>query len=154
MVSPVFRFTSVVSSVDWVAKEGVRFRVLVYSDGKLVSHLRIIERISMLDGKDVLAGGLGAVMTAPGHHGNGFASIALRESERLIFDEIRADIGVLVCLPHLVPFYMKRRWQVITCPVEIHQPTGTEIWPECAILLPKHGMQFAPRAFNLGGLPF
>lgn len=57
--------------LSWVAKERVRVRVLVHSGGQLVSHLRIIERISNLDGKDVLAGGIGAVMTAPGHHGKG-----------------------------------------------------------------------------------
>jgi predicted acetyltransferase len=140
--------------LSWVAKEGVRFRVLVHSDNELVSHLRIIERVSILDGKNVLAGGIGAVMTAPGYHGKGFASMALCESERLIFDEIRADIGVLLCLPTLVPFYRNRRWQLITCPVEIDQPNGPEIWSECAMLLPKPGMQFAPKTFSLGGLPF
>jgi hypothetical protein len=140
--------------LTWVALEGVRFRVLAYSDDELVSHLRVIERVSILDGKNVLAGGIGAVMTAPGQHGKGFATLALRESERLIFDEIRAEIGVLLCLPTLVPFYAKRRWQLITCPVEIDQPTGAEIWSECAMLLPEPGMQFTPKTFSLGGLPF
>jgi hypothetical protein len=140
--------------LTWVANEGVRFRVLVYSGEELVSHLRIIERVSKMDGKTVLAGGIGSVMTAPGHHGKGFASIALREAEGLIFDKMSADIGVLVCLPHLVPFYRKRRWQLIECPVKIDQPTGTEIWPECAMLLPKRGVQFTPKTFDLGGLPF
>ena len=67
--------------LTWVAKEGVRYRVLVYSGQELVSHLRIIERTLNLDGKDVLAAGIGGVMTAPGHHGRGFASMALREAE-------------------------------------------------------------------------
>lgn len=142
------------SRLSWVAKEGVHFRVLVHSDDELVSHVRVIERISILDGKNVLAGGIGALMTAPGHHGEGFASMALRESERLIFDEIRAEIGVLLCLPTLVPFYRNRRWRSITCPVEFDQPTGAEIWPECAMLLPKPGIQFIPKTFSLGGLPF
>jgi Acetyltransferase (GNAT) domain len=140
--------------LTWVAKEGVRYRVLVYSGQQLVSHLRIIERSLNFDRKDVLACGIGGVMTAPGHHGRGFASMALRESERIIFDEIGADIGVLLCLLHLVPFYAKRRWQVIECPLEIDQPTGREVWPECAMLLPKPRTQFTPKTFNLGGLPF
>jgi hypothetical protein len=38
--------------------------------------------------------------------------------------------------------------------VEIDQPTGREVWPECAMLLVKHGTQFTPKTFNLGGLPF
>ncbi len=138
----------------WVAQEGVRFRVLVYSGEELVSHLRIIERIVSIDDKDVLAGGLGAVMTAPEHHRKGFSSMALREAERLIVDEMNAQIGFLLCLPELVRFYTKRRWQVIECPVEIDQPTGKVVWPECAMLLPKPEMQFAPKTFNLGGLPF
>ena len=71
----------------WVATEGVWFRVLVYSGEELVSHLRIIERIAHMDGKDILVGGLGAVMTAPEYHGKGFSSMALHEAERLIFDE-------------------------------------------------------------------
>ena len=138
----------------WVATEGVRFRVLVYTGEELVSHLRIIERIAHMDGKDVLVGGLGAVMTAPEHHRKSFSSIALREAERIIFDEMNAEIGFLLCLPDLVPFYIRRRWQLIECPVEIDQPTGKVVWPECAMLLPKPGMQFAPKTFDLGGLPF
>jgi len=107
-----------------------------------------------MDGKDVLVGGLGAVMTAPEHHQKSFSSIALREAERIIFDEMNAEIGFLLCLPDLVPFYIRRRWQLIECPVEIDQPTGKVVWPECAMLLPKPGMQFAPKTFDLGGLPF
>lgn len=132
----------------------MRFRVLVYCGEELVSHLRIIERNARLDGENILIGGLGAVMTSPEHQRKGFSSMALREADRLIFDEMNAQIGFLLCLPHLVPFYSRRRWQTIHCPVEVEQPSGPEIWPECAMLLPKPGIQFSPTTFNLGGLPF
>ena len=84
----------------------------------------------------------------------GFSSMALREAERLIFDEMNAAMGSLLCLPPLEPFYRKERWQAIHSSLEIEQPTGSGIWPGCAMLLPKPGMQFAPKTFHLGGLPF
>ncbi|HEV8721400.1 MAG TPA: GNAT family N-acetyltransferase [Candidatus Binatia bacterium] len=138
----------------WTGIEGVRFRVLAYDGEELVSHLRILERTARVDRKDVLVGGLGAVMTAPERHGKGFAGLTLREAERLIFDELGAEIGFLFCLPELVPFYAKRRWQLIECPVEMLQPAGNVVWPECAMLLPKPGEQWAPTTFDIRGLPF
>ena len=39
--------------------------------------------------------------------------MALREADRLIFDEMNAEIGFLLCLPHLVPFYSQPLWSVV-----------------------------------------
>jgi predicted acetyltransferase len=91
----------------WTGAKETRFNVFIYKDDEIVTRLPIISRKAQIDNEDVSFGGIGGVMTAPAHHGKGFATLALREAERLIFQVVNARLGVLLCLPELVPFYQR-----------------------------------------------
>lgn len=128
--------------------------VLVWSDNALVSFLTTIRREALFDGQQVILGGVSTVMTPPEHQGNGYATQALREAERIIFDEIGADCGALLCEARLVPFYKRLGWISVACRVEITQPSGKVVWPERIMLLSKADAVWQPRTVDLCGLPF
>ena len=128
--------------------------VLVYSDTQLVSFLTTIRRQALFDEQRVILGGVSSVMTPPEHQGNGYASRAVREAERIIFDDIGADCGALLCEERLLPFYERLGWKAVTCRVEITQPSGKVMWPERIMLLSKAGVVWQPGTVDLCGLPF
>jgi predicted acetyltransferase len=138
----------------WTGANETRFNVFIYKNSEIVSRLRIVSRKAEIDGESLELGGVGGVMTIPAHQGQGFATLALREADRLIFQVLNAQLGALVCLPELVRFYEKFRWRIIACPVTFEQPDGVVVWSECSMLLPKPGENWTPRAVNFRGLPF
>jgi predicted acetyltransferase len=139
---------------SWTGANETRFNVFICKNDEIVSRLRIISRKAQIDGEDVPFGGIGGVMTTPAQQRKGFATLALREGERLIFQVLNARLGILLCLPELVPFYKRFGWRKVECPVMFEQPNGMVVWPESAMFLPKTGENWTPRTINLCGLPF
>jgi predicted acetyltransferase len=128
--------------------------VLVWCDDTLVSFLTTLRREALFDGWGVILGGVSSVVTPLEHRRKGYASLALQEAERIIFDEIGADCGAVLCEEQLVPFYSRRGWHTITCPVEIAQPGGKTVWPERMMVLAKRDVVWRPLTVDLCGLPF
>jgi predicted acetyltransferase len=124
---------------SWTGPTETGFNVFVYKGDEIVSRLRIVSRNAQINGEDVQFGGIGGVMTAPVHQRKGFATLALREGERLIFQVLNARLGILLCLPELVSFYQRFGWRRVECPVTFQQPHGMVMWSESAMLLPKPG---------------
>jgi hypothetical protein len=128
--------------------------VFVYCEDELVSFLTTIKRAALFDDQPVLLGGVGGVMTPVPHQRKGYAGHALREARRIIFEEIEADCGALLCGEALVPFYNRHGWQVVDGPVEMAQPDGKALWPERMMVLPRGAEQWHPRKVDLCGLPW
>lgn len=79
--------------------------------GMLVAHAGILERDALLDGSPVRIGGIAEVLTHPAHRRRGYGAAALRESERIMRDELRTAFALLVCPEKVTPFYGPLGWQ-------------------------------------------
>jgi hypothetical protein len=119
-----------------------------------VVHQYVFEKTGFCDDQRVLLGGISGVMTPPQHQRKGYAGLALREAKRLIFEEMGADLGALLCVDALVPFYVRHGWQAVTCPVAMAQPGGKVLWPARMMILPRGEAQWQPQKIDLCGLPW
>ena len=137
---------------EWT-KEGA-YRIVVYSGESLVSFLKILERTCLVDEQQVRIGGVAGVMTPPEHRGRGYAGLALREARRVIFEKLKAQLGLLLCEPELVKFYTRHGWQSVDCPVKFEQSSGNAVWPYCTMILAKPGKEWKPNSIDLCGFPW
>lgn len=130
------------------------YNIVVYSNRELVSYLKIIERICLIDGVPVKAGGIGCVMTPPHQRKKGFARSSLMEAKAVVFEKVQAQLGLLLCNPDLISFYEKFGWQNVGCPVTFQQPDGEKIWQYSTMVLTKNDENLAPVKIDLCGLPW
>jgi len=79
--------------------------------GRLVSFAALYLRDSSHDGRSVVIGGVGGVMTHPDHRGQGYAQLAMTAAVDF-FAAHRADFGLLVCERQLIPYYERLGWVV------------------------------------------
>ncbi|MFC0239908.1 GNAT family N-acetyltransferase [Rhodopseudomonas telluris] len=86
-------------------------RVLVESDGELVSHVGITIRIVSWNGRKCQIGGIGGLVTRADNRRQGYGSIALRAAERTLRDHEAIDCGLLFCDDQQAPFFQARGWQ-------------------------------------------
>jgi aminoglycoside 2'-N-acetyltransferase I len=140
------------SEFTWT-KDGA-YRVVVYSGEEPVSFLKIIDRTGLVDERPTKIGGVAAVITPPEHRRKGHATLALQEAERTILQTVRAQLGLLLCVADLIPFYSRQRWQPVQCPVQFDQPSGKTVWPHCTMILPRPGEPWDPQSIDLCGLPW
>jgi GNAT superfamily N-acetyltransferase len=124
-------------------------------DGEeLVVFHNIILRTVRLDHDEVRAAGLNNMITLPSFRGRGAASRLLQETQPQWFDELRAEIGLLLCADALVPFYSKLGWRKLDARVAYDQSSGRKTWAaNCMVLDPK-GLIGSPREVDLCGLPW
>ncbi len=76
------------------------------------------------------------------------------DAERVIFEELTADVGVLLCFDDLVKFYQDRGWEPLRCTVEVTQSQGSIIWPYQAMAWYRSNELRNPNKVDLCGLPF
>jgi GNAT superfamily N-acetyltransferase len=98
------------------------WRVLVFFGDELAAHAGVDAREITVGGRPVRVGTVGGVSTLPAWQGRGLATLALDAALALIRDELRSPFGLLTCRDHLVPFYLRRGWQMLTVPVRFEQP--------------------------------
>ena len=94
------------------------------------------------------------MMTPPEHRRKGYAGLALQEAREVIFEKLRAQVGLLLCHRELVPFYARHGWQTVDCPVRFEQPSGSTVWPHRAMILAGAGEEWKPMSIDLCGLPW
>ena len=139
---------------DYTWTKGGAYRVVVYREEEPVSLVKIIDRTGLVDGQSTKIGGVAAVVTLPEHRAKGYATLALQEAEKTIFEAVAAQLGLLFCVADLVPFYSRQRWEQVQCPVQFDQPSGKTVWPHCTMILPRPGDQWDPQSIDLCGLPW
>lgn len=128
--------------------------IKVYCDNRLVSFAAVISRKIRFDDREVTMGGFKSLMTSQQHQGNGFASRALREAERVIFEDLTSDVGLLLCFDRLSEFYEHRGWERLRCPVVVTQTRGEIVWPFAAMALFQSDALRNPQKIHLCGPPF
>jgi aminoglycoside 2'-N-acetyltransferase I len=100
-----------------------QWHILMRDDtGHLVSHVGFGTSAGTLDGQPARIGGIGGVFTHPLARGQGYAGTGLRKAMTMLADELGADFALLVCQPHLIPFYARLGWQQFAGTLLVRQP--------------------------------
>ena len=102
------------------------WRVFVWQDGDLVSHIGAQVRSGLHNGSPVLIGGIGAVKTHPAARGKGYAGAGLAHAIDFLTSEQHADFSLLVCRDVLIPFYQKLGWNLFEGELLFDQPSGKQ----------------------------
>ena len=126
----------------------------VYVSGGLVANAGVVPRTVDVGGKPVRVAGLGGVVCRPEARGGGHPSAAIAAAMRYARDVLRADFGMLFCLPRLAPFYARQGWEPVTDPVWIEQPAGTTPSPLVVMVRQLGDQPWPPGAVTLGGKPW
>lgn len=125
-----------------LTKAPVHWRFLLSQDETLLSHVALTELFIELDGQSLTAGAVGGLFTPDHLQGNGLGNALMDHAETFIFDHLKLPIGILFCLPELVPFYARRHWSLIEQPVTIEQKNSVVTWGAAVmILLPDRSQQ-------------
>ena len=107
-------FEADISTWNWTPDD---WRLLVRVEDKLVSHIAIIERTCLVNGKPVKVGGVGGVGTHPEWRGHGLASLAMVQAAEFLTNGLKVEFGVLFCDQEMVPYYQRLGWRMIDAPV-------------------------------------
>jgi GNAT superfamily N-acetyltransferase len=148
--------------VDGVDEKGIEwsdgeFRVLAWDDEAWGAIVEILKRTITVGEQTVVVGGVGGVMTLPTMRGRGIASSAMRHAADFICDELRADAGVLFCVPDLMPFYAKLGWYDLQRKFTYHQSDGVRVMDTrnhadgCAMFKPCRDFVFPYGPIDVGG---
>jgi len=118
-----------------LAKAPVHWRLLLREGECLLSHVAITEMTVELDGHRVACGAVGGLFTPPEIQGRRYATSLMDRAEAFIFGELKLTMGILFCLPELVPFYARRGWSLVENPVTLEQADGVATWGAAVMLL-------------------
>jgi aminoglycoside 2'-N-acetyltransferase I len=90
----------------------------------VVCHVGIYRREAKWNGRKVIIGGIGGVLTREDKRRRGYATVALDAAIRTLKDEGSADIALLFCEPRHAPFYIARGWVPFEGDIFCEQATG------------------------------
>jgi GNAT superfamily N-acetyltransferase len=134
----------------------VQWSVLGWTaEGRLVTHVRMVDRAGTLDGVPVKIGSIGGVKTHPQAQGRGYASAALRRAAAALHDDHQVAFSLLVCQEHLLPFYERLGWLAFPRRLVVEQPGGPIVFTiNRPMVLP--GLRPAPQegVIDLRGFPW
>ena len=144
----------VLDAFSWEDKRRLGVDLRTYRDDELAGFAHVFVRLARRDGEPRMIGCLGSVMTAKACQGQGIGRHTVELAAEIILDNLRADFGVLLCVPGLLPFYAALGWRRVECPVWIEQPSGRIEWPHEAMILTREPSDSMPRELDLCGPPF
>ena len=99
-------------------------RFILYAQNIPVSHVAVIAHHARANGKEVLIGGIGGVVTVPDARNQGYAATLVRHATAFLRDEWNADFALLFCIDRMVGYYERLGWGKVACEVLLEQPTG------------------------------
>jgi GNAT superfamily N-acetyltransferase len=99
-------------------------RFILYAQNSPVSHVAVIAHNARANGKDVLIGGIGGVVTVPSVRNQGYAAKLVSHATAFLRDEWNADFALLFCIDRMVAYYERLGWRKVACEVLLEQPTG------------------------------
>jgi GNAT superfamily N-acetyltransferase len=139
----------------WTPGELTPWRVLLWEDDRLISHVGILERTIDVGSQPVHVAGIRSVMTRPTHRGQGYASQAMTRAADFIAESLpHAEHGLLCCLDIRVPLYRSLGWSVIPDRTIYDQPEGPTVCPVNIMVKPFRGIPWPAGEVNLKGLPW
>ena len=117
-----FGHISIVNETEWAKPD---WTIILYLNNEIATFYNIVERQILVDNKEVKVAGINNVITPKKFRGNGYASRILKETESLIFDDLKSEFGMLLCADSLISFYERLNWKnIVDCPVYFEQPAG------------------------------
>ncbi len=129
--------------------------VLLYEGDELATFYNIVEREVIMDGAKYKIAGINNVITPEQHRGRGYSTKALKETEAFLFNDLKADYGLLVCADALLPFYSRLNWYATDSQVYYEQPDGKKLFDSNTMLLSPPGKPaLHPEVIDLNGLPW
>jgi hypothetical protein len=127
----------------------VHWRLFLRDAQGLVSHVALTEFFIEVDGGVRKTAAVGGLLTAKDAMGRGYANQLMDVTEEFFFNQLNLNLGILFCLPGLIPFYAKRGWESIAFPVTLAHRDGIVTWPEAVMILPKPGMCWEGKSIHV-----
>jgi hypothetical protein len=123
-------------------------------DGRVVSHVGVLETKVYAGGYEVTVGGVGGVVTVPEAQGRRHVHAAMRRAAEFMREQLKAEFGMLFCLTRLAPFYAAQGWRLVEETIEFEQPTGKVVSPFHVMILPCGERAWPEGKVEVGGLPW
>jgi predicted N-acetyltransferase YhbS len=131
------------------------WRVMAWEDGELVSHAAIFVRELQVDRQPVQVAGLGSVMTAAAHQGQGFGTAVVQRMMEFVRAELDVSFMLLICHPHRVSFYQRLGWQELSVTLWCEGSDGRRELPYLqAMAMPVRSPVLPQREIDYCGLPW
>ncbi|HEX2627603.1 MAG TPA: GNAT family N-acetyltransferase [Chitinophagaceae bacterium] len=140
-----------VKNTKWTTPD---WSILKFEGNDLVAFYNIVERDIEVDGQVMKAGGINNVITKREHRGKGLASLLLKETAKLLFEDIHCNLGLLLCADDLVNFYHKHGWYKVNSALTYDQPDGKRDYSSNIMLLTSPEKSIIPKKIDLKGLPW
>jgi len=118
---------------EWAV--GGHFNVLLDVDGEFSGFVGLMKREAMFDGRQKLIGGIRGLVIDPKWRKRGLGKIIMAEAHKVIFRTLKADLGFLLCLKELEPFYAALGWQTVRCQVFLNNKNQKVAWTAVAMML-------------------
>lgn len=150
LIDDEFGHIPIVKETEWAKPD---WTIIYFLDGQIATFYNVIERTIFIDKQPFHAAGINNVITPPAFRGLGFSSKTLRETKDFIFQELKKDIGLLLCADDLISFYGKLNWYQVACPVFFEQKAGKKTWTANTMLFSGDKI-LEPKEIDLNGLPW
>ena len=145
-----FGHIPIVREISWATPD---WTIINYCKNKIATFYNIVEGTTTIDGRDFKVAGINNVITPTEFRGKGFSTETLIETKSFLFENLNADLALLLCADKLIPFYQRIGWYEVNCDVHFDQPTGNKIWTAKTMILTK-AEKISPTKIELNGLPW
>ena len=130
------------------------YRVLIWEGDELACSVEILERLARVGEQAVRLGGISGVATWPAYRRRGLARRAMQAAMDFLRLELKVEHGLLICGPHLIPFYQGLGWQVVPGPLVYGQPSGKGSFLDVIMIWPCRGQAWPAGVIDVCGLPW
>ena len=134
------------ADMDW--------HVLITVEGKLVSHLEIVERDAIVGQEGVRLAGIGGVLTLPEWRGRGLAQAGLQKAQAFMCEELNVDFGLLMCDQEMVTYYSTLGWLEVEGPLVYDQPEGKVTYDDRVMIFNCSDMGWPQGVIDIQGYPW
>ena len=149
-INAEFGHIPIVSETEWAIPD---WTIIYFEYDQIVTFCNIVEREITIDNKNFKIGGINNLITPKEFRGKGFAKKTLHETENFLFNQLKCELGMLLCADDLIPFYERLSWFKLDCSVYFNQSSGEKLWGANTMLLSKTD-KMSPRIIKLNGLPW
>jgi GNAT superfamily N-acetyltransferase len=105
-------------------RTGDEVHFVLYAESGPVSHAGVLKHSARANGRPVLIGGIGGVMTIPSAQRRGHAAMLVQHATNFLRDEWQVDFALLFCVDRMRAYYERLGWRKVECEVLIEQPAG------------------------------
>lgn len=151
LIAKEFGHIPIVANTKWASPD---WTIMRHENDVIVAFYNVISRRIIIDDKQVEAIGINNVITPPEHRGKSFAFDMLKSTQIEMLDKLDAELGLLLCADHMIPFYSRLGWYAVDCPVYFEQNGQQNLWLANTMLLSRDGERLSPPFINLNGLPW